>query len=149
MWRLFVIQCRYMRVFWGNLSSVSPFALERTDGHGEGHVCLKWWKSRSCKGGGTVAAVEEIVWAGSGCVWRASLDGRCSHHLWAFCSLVVYFWAFCTMVWYFNTSFLLSDPCTCSSFFSFQFFREFIYNLTAVRYRNAGEHKISMKRVLR
>ena len=65
--------------FRGNLSSVPPFALERTDGHGEGQVCLKWWKPRSCKGGGTIVAVEEIVLAGSECVWRASLDGCCSH----------------------------------------------------------------------
>ena len=47
--------------FRGNLSSVPLFALKQTGGHGEGQVCLKWWKARSCKGGGTVVAVEEIV----------------------------------------------------------------------------------------
>ena len=65
--------------FRGNLYSVLPFALEQTSGHGEGHACLKWWIARLYKGWGTNVAVEEIVWAGSECVWRASLDGRCSH----------------------------------------------------------------------
>ena len=84
MFRLFVTVVRdlvllYACNFRGNLSSVPPFAMERTGGHGKWQVCLKSRKARSCKGGGTVVAVEEVVWAGSECVWRASLDGRCSH----------------------------------------------------------------------
>ena len=44
--------------FLCNISSVPPFALERTDEHGEGQVFSKCWKARSCKGGVTVVAVD-------------------------------------------------------------------------------------------